>query len=429
MGRVLVIHSQASFLELVKRVLAGSHKVETIEDPRLAFERLIPNEPYEAVLCDLNEPALTMEVFEKALRAGSVRLVSIASDKTQFDEFSEQWKLYASHQESRATLNTSWLPDHCTAGEILAVIPKPAVKTMQPVEAVDEIGDLPLPAVESGTIIDGYKLLFVIGQGGFGSTWLGINQTTGKRVAVKCVQGEAQINQELAAMCKYVHVAAREQHLLQIEHIDRDDSHLWVVTPLADSLTGGDTVEAYRPLSLASYLDTRGRLPETEAVVVAISIARAVLTLHRAGLLHGDISPFNILRIQHRWVLADPGLVRFIGEHGICRNRAYYPQPKVTRASDDLYAIGLVLWDMTSGIWEMVSGKERLRVDDRMLRHISGKDLPIATVLCRALAENPEQRYMSTEDIVRDLEALSAELAKSRLPDTLYAALRLLRTN
>jgi serine/threonine protein kinase len=248
---------------------------------------------------------------------------------------------------------------------------------------------------------------------------------------MKCVQGEEQVPQELAALRKYVHVAARSEHLIQVEHINRDELRLWLVTPLADSMTGGVTADSYKALSLANQLQARGHLPEEEAAGIGICLVRALLVLHQAGLLHGDVAPGNVLSVRGRWVLADPGLVRFLGEPGICRNKTYYPKPPV-RPCDDLYAVGVILWDITSGIAEMVSGADRLRLDGNMLPFLLRSNLPIAKIICRAVAENPEQRYMNAEEMLRDLGALTTKLAaEPGTPCALYnlPQLRALRTS
>jgi serine/threonine protein kinase len=249
---------------------------------------------------------------------------------------------------------------------------------------------------------------------------------------VKFVQGEEQVPQELVALRKYVHVACRSEHLIPVDHINHDGSRLWLVTPLADSLTGGDTPDSYKAMSLANQLQARGHLPEREAVRIGICIVRALLALHEAGLLHGDVAPGNILSIRSRWVLADPGLVRFLGEQGICRNQRYYARPKPVLPSDDLYAVGVILWELTSGVAEIVEGQDRMRLEGQMLAFLLRTELPIARVICRAVAEDPEQRYPNAEELLLDLETLAAKsLPESGTQSTLYnlPRLRSLRTN
>jgi hypothetical protein len=453
MGRVLVVYPQRGFLNLVKQVLNGSREVDICQDIRTATERLISQGPYEAVLCGIDDSAAAIQFFGTVVKCSpATRLIPIAVSQRQIDAFLEQWRSDTNPRPSNSGIGMAWLPDPCTATQVLELFRTPVHQEFNKYQLDSSAGEQQGPrdwqgggkqareqtvaddrdesereAWSSGDVLDGYRLVFVIGKGGFGTTWLAVNETTGNRVAIKCVQGDEQTTQELSGLSKYVYVADLSDSLIPVEHINRDERGLWLITPLADSVTGGDTADSYKALSLATYLDAMGHLSEAEACGIAASLARALKALHRATLLHGDVSPFNILSVRNRWVLADPGLVRFVGDHGH-RDRRYYPKPEVVHARDDLYAVGLVLWDMTSGIWEMVLGKERLRVDERILNHIANKSVPISRVLCRALAENPEARYMSAEEMLHDLEWVGSKLSKVRAEHTVYAALRLLRT-
>ena len=80
----------------------------------------------------------------------------------------------------------------------------------------------------------------------------------------------------------------------------------------------------------------------------------------------------------------------------------------------------------------MVSGKDRMRLDGQMLAFLLRNDLPFAKVICKAAAEDPEQRYLNAEEMLHDLEFLTTKLAaKSSAKDSLYnlPRLRSLRTN
>ena len=442
-----MIHPQTGLLDLVQRVMASAHNVEVFPDYFSAANRLAANGAFDAVLCGLDEAVRPFETFEQALATSSAtRLIPIATNEVEFESFRDQWNSAPRRKKLNASIGKDWLRDPCTTGQILALFgarPENPLRDLSSreaendspgtVESENDTGNRPQPCpLGSDDVIDGYRLIGSIGQGGFGTTWLAVNEATGRRVAVKFVQGEEQVPQELVALRKYVHVASRSEHLIQVEHINHDSSRLWLVTPLADSLTGGDTPDSYKALSLANQLQARGHLPEREAVGIGICIVRAVLTLHHAGLLHGDVAPGNILRIRSRWVLADPGLVRFLGEPGICRNQRYYPQPKPVLPSDDLYAVGVILWEMTSGVSEMMTGKDRVRLDSQMLAFLLRSELPLAKVICRAVAENPEQRYPNAEEMLQDLEILTAKLhPDSGTQHALYnlPKLRSLRTN
>ncbi|HVM51316.1 MAG TPA: protein kinase [Candidatus Acidoferrum sp.] len=424
MGRVLVIYPEKGFLALVRRALAGLHEVEAFEQHRAALNRLAAGSAYETVLCAVQDTAAAIAVFEKALAgAPGTRLIALAVSEEQLGRFRDEWNSDARRREANPRVGQAWLRLPCTVGDLLAVCGAPAEgRTRQPAEG--PVRGRPAPAraaggteqhgtgfaPEAGALIEGYRLIASIGQGGFGTLWLAANEATGRRVAVKFVRGKERVPQELSALRKYVHVASRSEHLVQVEHINHDESGLWMVTELADSTTGGHTGESYRAMSLANQLQARGHLPEREAVGIAIGVGRGLSVLHGGGLLHGDVAPGNVLCVRGRWVLCDPGLVCFIGEHGICRNRTYYPNGPAARPGDDLYAVGRLLWEMTSGVAEMISGAERLRLEGNMLEFLLRSDLPLAKVICRAAAENPQQRYLNSGEMLRDLETAAAKL-------------------
>jgi Protein kinase domain len=457
MGRILVIYPEQGFLELLRRMLTKWREVEVFEHYQQAENRLLAGAAYEAVLCGLTEPGWAIKIFEKvAALSANTRLIPIAGDLTQLDSFRQQWNSDARRKQKYGSVGQQWLPARCTTGDVFGLFPsraaEPAPDAVSKRTESNEVIpiDLDLPADQGstgeryqkpncsgtaakpsgadphedggegaqraespcalgiGTIIDGYRLVCSIGHGGFGTAWMCVNGTTEKRLAIKFVEGEEQVCQELVALRKYVHVAEGNEHLIRVEHINSDASRLWLVTPLADSLTGGDTTDSYRPLSLANLLQAKGHLLEAEAVGIGLRVGRALSALHHAGLLHGDVAPGNILSVHGRWVLADPGLVRFLGEPGICRNRTYYPDLKASRPFDDLHALGFILWEMVSGVAEMVSGTERMRLDGRMVAFLSQTDLPIAKVICHAAAENPEQRYLNAGELLQDLEFVAA---------------------
>jgi hypothetical protein len=470
MGRILVIYPQQGLLDMVRRILTKGFEVEAFERYQPAKNRLAADVAYEAVLCGLEDPDWAIRIFEKAAECSAdTRLIPIARDAAQFDQFLEQWTGDGQRKQKRRNIGRQWLPEHFTVGDLHALFPsrgnasinlpspepdfpadggRAAEETQNqsrsgspsgpPGAAPHADSDEAESAPETprtlgiGTIIDGYRLVCSIGRGGFGTTWMCVNETTEQRLAIKLIEGEEQVGQELVALRKYVHASQGNEHLIQVEHINSDASRLWLVTPLADSLTGGDTPDSYRPLSLASLLQARGHMPEAEAVRVGLRMGRALAALHHAGLLHGDVSPANILSVHGRWVLADPGLVRFLGELGICRDKDHYPDPTASRLFDDLYALGLTLWEMVSGVAEMISGQDRLRLDGRMVASLSQTGLPMAKVICRAAAENPEQRYLNVDELLDDLKAVAADLnQKSGAQSSLYnlPRLRSLRTS
>jgi len=424
MGRILLVQPDKGLEEFIRRGLSATHQIETINYFPSDARPPPSHQVYNVVLCSIDDPEQAIEAFDPLSEISpKALLVPIPDTAEEVERFVQQWNLELWRKEKYAGMGALWLGRRCTAGELLAFL-----QALAAADANEGSSSQAPPPLSIGAVLDGYRLVSLIGQGGFGGSWLAVNETTGKRVAIKVIEGTEALVQELAALRKYVHIAHLNQHLLRPEHVNRNESRLWMVNPLADSITGADTPDAYRPFSLANRLDSKGHLPEPEAIRIALGVLSALAALHEAGLLHGDVSPANILRTQGVWVLADPGLVRFVGQHGICRDRRYYPQAASVRPGDDLYAVGLTLWDMISGVWGMVSGKDSMRLDVRMLRFLSKKNLPLINIICKSVAENPNARYMNAEEMLMELGSLLTIGQEAGSPYQLYNLLHALRT-
>jgi hypothetical protein len=108
--------------------------------------------------------------------------------------------------------------------------------------------------------------------------------------------------------------------------------------------------------SLASVLAARGHLSAGEAVTVASPVARTLAGLHQLGVVHGDVTPSNVLLERSgRPVLADLGVARLVGETpGDVFGTEGFTAPEVeggaapTPASD-VYAVGALAWWCVTG--------------------------------------------------------------------------------
>ncbi len=102
----------------------------------------------------------------------------------------------------------------------------------------------------------------------------------------------------------------------------------------------------YRPLTLTALMRRRGRLPAIEVLTHADALLDAIDHLHRAGIRHRDIKPSNILFVGGVLKLADIGLVADDRDEAV-GTTAYMPPEGLP---DDLYALGVVLHEMLTGV-------------------------------------------------------------------------------
>jgi predicted Ser/Thr protein kinase len=175
-------------------------------------------------------------------------------------------------------------------------------------------------ALPVGTQLAGglYAVGKVLGQGGFGITYLGSDARQRRTVAVKefFPHGSMRRGREVhpsSSMTLADFVAARAKFLDEA-HLLARFKHPGIVGVYAafdENNTAYMVMEFLRGRSLLQLLEERGPLPEAEAVGYIVRVGEALETVHRANLLHRDLKPDNIMLTDDgRVVLIDFGTAR-----------------------------------------------------------------------------------------------------------------------
>ncbi|MGI6376759.1 MAG: serine/threonine-protein kinase [Anaerolineae bacterium] len=267
-------------------------------------------------------------------------------------------------------------------------------------------------------LADKYRIERAIGEGGFGQVYLGHDLTMERKVAIKELlrpSGEASADEWQSYQLRF----RREAQLLSRfanEH---------VVTAYAlETTEAGDmylVLEYVGGGSLKQALERQGALAVEQALVIAIDLCLAVDALAKEGIVHRDIKPSNILLTEDGHAkLTDLGVAQVGSETHRTQTTTAHPgtpaykspeQAASTAALDqrsDLYAVGLVLY-------EMLTGQPYGR--DGVSPHQRAERVPpaLSAVTMRALAEALANRYPSAQAMWRDLEAVRAQSTLGQL--------------
>jgi serine/threonine protein kinase len=234
--------------------------------------------------------------------------------------------------------------------------------------------------------------------------YLAYDEEKQREVAIKMISGHnvdylERFMREVAAVDKLTH-----KHILPAYDYDSEESWHYLVMP-------------YMPAGTLRELLEEGPLSPTAALELLEQIADALQFAHEQGIIHRDIKPSNILlRDAHYAYLADFGVARFVEnsnrltQTGTLLGTPEYMAPDLAEgpatSSTDIYALGIVLYQMLTGQLPFVA-ETPLAVYWKQIRdqpqppsqHQPGLSPAIDAVILRALEKNPHWRFHTAREL------------------------------
>lgn len=279
--------------------------------------------------------------------------------------------------------------------------------------------------------VPGYTITELLGEGAFGQVWLGLDQNTGRPVAIKF----------------YLHRTGVDFALLkrEVKHLINMSTGRYIVQVLS---VGWDADPAYYVMeylengSLEDLVRTRGVLTVPDAVRMFREIADGLSFAHSKGVLHCDLKPANVV-LDHdlRPRLADFGQSRMSDDQTPSLGTLFYMAPEqadleaTPDAAWDVYALGAILYTMLVGsppyrtpdivetLDTAASLPDRLQRYRDTIRHAPrpklhyrrrGIDKSLCMIVDRCLAVAPQRRYRNVQQVIEALDA--RERARARRP-------------
>lgn len=302
-------------------------------------------------------------------------------------------------------------------------------------------------SVTSDLVIPGYELQGEIHRGGQGIVFRALQESTGRKVAVKLLHsGPFSGSRDVARFQREVQILARLRHPNIVTIHDSGVSqgrHYFVM----DLVEGRPLDEAVRAAGW----------PLRQTVSVLAKVCDAVAAAHQQGVIHRDLKPGNIL-LDHRDEprVLDFGLARSLSGMGVDAARwttitqseqfvgslpwaspeQITPSLSEVDLRSDVYSLGVVFYQaLTGGFPYDVRGDLRLALSNiaeavpprpRALRRELDSDLERIILTC--LEKEPARRYQNAIDLRDDLERyLRHEPVRARAPSRVYQFRKLVR--
>ena len=197
-----------------------------------------------------------------------------------------------------------------------------------------------------------YRLDVLIATGGMGEVWRGTDLAIDRRVAIKVVRPERAGDEEgLARFRAEAHHAGSLSHPNIAQVFDYGEA--------VDLEPGYLVMELVEGLSLTRILED-GPLPPEDVMDIVAQTARGLAAAHRAGLVHRDVKPGNLLvRSDGLVKITDFGIARAVGDATVTQpgmligTPAYLAPERVSGApaspATDLYSLGVVAYQCLTG--------------------------------------------------------------------------------
>jgi eukaryotic-like serine/threonine-protein kinase len=260
-----------------------------------------------------------------------------------------------------------------------------------------------------------YRIESLLGQGGMGRVYKGYDKELNRIVAIKVVRqgvmGEtdalSRFKQELVLASKISH-----KNILRIHDLGEVEGMKFITMAYVD---GRD---------LHQIIKDSEKLPLERVLKFATQLAGALAAAHAENVVHRDLKPQNILVDKNDQVyISDFGLAKSFAEGAVGMTQAgallgtpRYMSPeqvegKPTDGRSDIYAYGLILYEMATGDVPF-TGDSTLGVMYQRIKEkpksakLANPSLPnwLVKIIMRCLEKDPEARYQNAYEILADLQ-------------------------
>ena len=274
-------------------------------------------------------------------------------------------------------------------------------------------------AVHVGDVVGRYELVEDIGEGGMATVYRARDRELRREVALKVL---------------FPHLARREEVVHRFHREARAAAGLEHANILRVYDVGGAegndppyiVMELIRGRSLMGELEQRGPILAEIVACIGALLADALAVAHKAGIIHRDVKPANVMVASDgRLLLADFGVARLetedslVTKTGALLGTPAYMSPEqaggdTATAKSDLYSLGATLYQLATGVLPYAGSPAKV-----MAQIAQGQLVPavkrrtavgpeLSQLIGRLMASEPDARPASALDVAAELRVIAA---------------------
>ncbi len=273
-----------------------------------------------------------------------------------------------------------------------------------------------------GSIIENYKVVSILGEGGMGIVYKAFDLKLERFVAIKILSPHALMNPQFIARFKR---EAKNQAKLIHQNI------VPVYGFTEDSGTIGIVMEYVEGETLENMIRRKGRLELVESLSILKQVLIGAGYAHSKGFVHRDLKPSNIIiSTEGTSKIMDFGISKSLNESkGITKTGTkigtiLYMSPEQIKAMEptnqsDIYSLGITFYEMLDGRTPFDAPTEYEIMEAHLKKNpakLSGRieNIPseVDSILGKALHKSKEKRYKTCEEFLFDVENLYQQVTQ-----------------
>ena len=264
-----------------------------------------------------------------------------------------------------------------------------------------------------------YQLLHTLGTGGMAVVYRAYDRMLERPVAIKILRQDFSDDEDFRERFRQeARAAANLSHpnIVMIHDFGFDSGRIFIVM---EYVPGTD---------LKTMIKNRGRFSLNEAINLSVQASEGIGYAHRAGLVHCDVKPHNMLVTpDERLKVTDFGIARALAtiqpdeQSDVVWGSPQYFSPEQAAGqapspASDVYSLGVILYEMLTGQLPFTArDPEELARMHREVRPTPPRrinpDIPVALeqIILKILSKEPSQRYRSADQLGRVLRSFTQQ--------------------